>query len=267
MSSICFTTKLAGAQQRKTVMIQRAASMHITHVTLEDRPICSSMHPRTVRLYKTAWGGIIASEVLSVGNVTPQQNDCTILTSTSGQSATALVVIRWTFVRFFIILARRVSPTSCANSISSHARVKSSPTSTSCMMSCSRFMLKNRRSSCKPMLRQNLSSTVKVAKFTRIIITWTHLAKIVVPYKKSHHQATTHISIHLCGRLSSSLIKAKDSSMAHLTRHCLMPSLLNQQSRANLKQTHKTRCRSRPSTLARFLKKSYLKAVGSKVRV
>ena len=72
MSSSCFTTKPAGVQLRKTATTPRVASMHITHVTSEDHQIYLSMPPRTVRHYKTAWGGIIANEESNVENVTPQ---------------------------------------------------------------------------------------------------------------------------------------------------------------------------------------------------
>jgi len=72
MSSSCFTTKPVGAQLRKTATTPRVASMHITHVTSEDHQIYLSMPPKTVRHYKTVWGGIIANEESSVQNVTPQ---------------------------------------------------------------------------------------------------------------------------------------------------------------------------------------------------
>lgn len=56
-SSICSFTKLAGVQQKKIVMTQRAVSMRTTRGIFDDHPIYSSMRLRTAKHSRTEWDG------------------------------------------------------------------------------------------------------------------------------------------------------------------------------------------------------------------
>jgi len=126
--STCLCTNQLGVQTKKTRMIAKAASTHITCGILEDPRRFLNTRLKIAKFFKKALDGISVQKVSNAQNVTQQSNDYITLTNISVLIVTNYGVTSQRSAPFSILLKKRILQTNFAKTIEKQLLDNQSPT-------------------------------------------------------------------------------------------------------------------------------------------